>query len=634
MRSLLLLAAALLLAAPPVEAQVPTSLSAERLYKAASPAVFLIEVRDASGAPFAFGSAFMIPDGRLVTNAHVVEGGSAFLKTGAVALPLTLEKTDALRDLAVLRSTTPLDVRPLDLAPGVPEIGAQIFVIGNPRGLERSLSEGLISGRREHDGVELVQITAPISSGSSGGPVLDGEGRVVAVTVSTLRDAQNLNFAVPVGDLLSFLSDGTRSGFNDALVRLRTHLAARQSGDAWAAWNEQADRLIGAAAAEAVTADEYLALAAAASDLLRTQDRLEFADRALRLGTTDPDSARVLALDARSTQIVFDADLPLDSIRDIAELADRVVAARPASHQAFLYRAQILARIPERKADALASARRAVELARAQDVATVYTLAVAHGVAADAGAARDDDAAFAELTAADSVRPYHWAAHAQHLDDRGEASRAAEAYETAYRMSDGEVPSYACSAGRLRWVNEEQDRALAGLRACVEGYALAPSVDTADVAYAHRGIASILVGRGVYSTAESHARQALRLQPEDAWAALALAQSLLGQERYTEAATAAEEAIRLSDGRYSTMHFAAGSAYFESQEWSRCAAAFQKADQLDPQDVAAAYNTALCMARQGYYRDAAQWMETVLRRAPNRADRRDIEDMIRKWRGG
>lgn len=137
-----------------------------------------------------------------------------------------------------------------------------------------------------------------------------------------------------------------------------------------------------------------------------------------------------------------------------------------------------------------------------------------------------------------------------------------------------------------------------------------------------------------FTTAESHARQALALDPTDQWAANALAEALLALERYTEAAAAAERAIALSDGRHSTMHFNAVSAYFELRDWSRCVRAFQKAAELNPDEANSAYNVALCMARQGYYRDAAHWMEKVLQRYPDHPERLDIQAMIRRWRGG
>src|SRR5262249_16479607 len=77
------------------------------------------------------------------------------------------------------------------------EIGDQVFVIGNPLGLEGTLSQGIVSALRKLDQNSLIQITAPISSGSSGGPVLSIDGKVIGVAVATFVRGQNLNFAIP-----------------------------------------------------------------------------------------------------------------------------------------------------------------------------------------------------------------------------------------------------------------------------------------------------------------------------------------------------------------------------------------------------------------------------------------------------
>ena len=85
-------------------------------------------------------------------------------------------------------------------------IGAKVYAIGSPKGLEASLSEGIISGRREvAEGIWHLQTTTPISPGSSGGPLLDSTGQVVGVTTWTRRGGQNLNFAIPASQVLALL---------------------------------------------------------------------------------------------------------------------------------------------------------------------------------------------------------------------------------------------------------------------------------------------------------------------------------------------------------------------------------------------------------------------------------------------
>lgn len=78
----------------------------------------------------------------------------------------------------------------------VPEVGAPVVVVGHPRELTATVSDGIVAAvRHQSDGTGLLQVTAPISPGSSGGPILNLHGHVVGVTTGYLDDSQNLNFA-------------------------------------------------------------------------------------------------------------------------------------------------------------------------------------------------------------------------------------------------------------------------------------------------------------------------------------------------------------------------------------------------------------------------------------------------------
>jgi hypothetical protein len=79
----------------------------------------------------------------------------------------------------------------------LPEVGSRIYAIGSPNGLTGTISEGIVSSIRNMEGIEMIQITAPISPGSSGGPVLDNNGNVIGIAKGTFSSGQNLNFAVP-----------------------------------------------------------------------------------------------------------------------------------------------------------------------------------------------------------------------------------------------------------------------------------------------------------------------------------------------------------------------------------------------------------------------------------------------------
>jgi len=116
--------------------------------------------------------------------------------------------TDSDKDLALLKVSIS-GKHPLPLSSSRPIVGERVIAIGNPLGLESSVSEGIVSGiRRVSDDFELYQITTPLSPGNSGGPVLSSQGDVVGIATSTLEGGQNLNFAVPIVHLVNLWQKG------------------------------------------------------------------------------------------------------------------------------------------------------------------------------------------------------------------------------------------------------------------------------------------------------------------------------------------------------------------------------------------------------------------------------------------
>ena len=195
-----------LLAAAPAAAQNRADLPA--LIERVRPAVVQIRTFDAQGEPLGSGSGFYGPDGRVVTNAHVLQGAAraeVFDADGRLqGTTQFAEASSTTVDLAVLpRMGSPAVTLPLAASPA--RIGEGVVVIGSPLGLANTVSDGLVSGIRTEDGQQLLQISAPISRGSSGGPVLNGAGEVIGVAVSLLEGGQNLNFAVPASDVQAML---------------------------------------------------------------------------------------------------------------------------------------------------------------------------------------------------------------------------------------------------------------------------------------------------------------------------------------------------------------------------------------------------------------------------------------------
>lgn len=209
---------AALLAASPVaveslSAQDRRVLEPRDIAARAAPAVVGITALDAGGKPLGQGTGFAVSaDGVLVTNFHVIERATSLrveLASGAATGEVMLVGADPLHDVAVLQ----VEARtPRFLALGrdaLMEVGDRVYVMGNPLGMERTFSDGLLSARRTVDGASMLQVSAPISQGSSGGPVLDRSGEVVGVATATMTEGQNLNLATPVRYVRPLLAAGT-----------------------------------------------------------------------------------------------------------------------------------------------------------------------------------------------------------------------------------------------------------------------------------------------------------------------------------------------------------------------------------------------------------------------------------------
>ena len=187
--------------------------TAPEIAEKALAATVYLEMQDSKGVPLGFGSGFFVGDNLIATNYHVIEGaarGSAKL-VGRFST-YTIEgvtATDKTNDLALLKVTVS-GIKPLPLGNSSDvKIGETVYVAGNPRGLEGTFSNGIISSRRDPYTKERLQMTAPISPGSSGGPVLNSKGEVIGVSFMTLVGGQNLNFAIPSRYLTELLTKST-----------------------------------------------------------------------------------------------------------------------------------------------------------------------------------------------------------------------------------------------------------------------------------------------------------------------------------------------------------------------------------------------------------------------------------------
>lgn len=207
-------------------------LSAEEIYAQCSPAIFYIEVYNASGAATASGSGFFIDSqGTAVTNYHVIDGAySAKITvsdTGKIYDVLGVYDYSIDGDWAVLKiggtGFPYLDIG----APATVVGGATVYAIGSPLGLQNSISQGLISNTsRVVDDVTYIQTSAAISSGSSGGALLNKYGDVIGITSASYVDGQNLNLALPISIISGF---NTSSSVQLSTIAAETKVDCQQN---------------------------------------------------------------------------------------------------------------------------------------------------------------------------------------------------------------------------------------------------------------------------------------------------------------------------------------------------------------------------------------------------------------------
>jgi tetratricopeptide (TPR) repeat protein len=620
-------------------AQAPDANGGREIYKQNADSVFLLLAKSASGEFVAQGSGFLIKGQKIITNAHVANAGRIYLVLGAAKIPTKLESVDTYHDIAVLTTDVELTSLALSLAAQKANPGDTIYAIGNPQGLEKTISQGLVSGLREIDGRELVQLTAPISHGSSGGPVFNSNGEVMGIAVGSMADGQNLNFAVPVGSLRRLLENGTSTFETNALATLeetyRVQQAQKQDtyssedNSPWQVHQRQINKLLKQAVDEAGNDPKILTRVAQVSLSENTEISIEAAQRGINIKAS-PELEMILAK-AFTTNWIFTSN------KD--EKAKFLLAAEHAARAAISSSKAPTGEMYYTLADVLADTESYVEAQKNYKLALSANINprdedlqtnILRGLITSANGLSkptESEQWFQMLSSTGKASPWDWQAEGDRLYGQAKFSEAEHAYQKSAETG-GYYREWCYTALTASFVNDD-DTVLSAARNCINGGTGEKDSEKA-IAMAHTEIAQTLNKRGVYSEALAHAREALTLSPDDASSYDEMADSLFGLRRFEEVVTAAQQAIRLSDGKFAWMHFRLGSAYFELQNWDFAKQSFEKAAELNPKLSAAVYNVAVCYLRQGYYRDAAKWYEEYLRRNPNASDRSDVEATIRR----
>jgi TonB family protein len=171
--------------------------SPERIFEDASASIVIVDVLSASGEKIGHGSGVVVAAGTVVTNCHVTDEAT-FLqvrwKDKVHSAAFVYGHSN--QDLCIV-SAPDLKAPKVDLgAVQNVKIGSRVFAVGAPRGLELTMSDGIVSGLRHIDGTLVIQTNAAISPGSSGGGLFNEDAQLIGITTWLIRESQNLNFAL------------------------------------------------------------------------------------------------------------------------------------------------------------------------------------------------------------------------------------------------------------------------------------------------------------------------------------------------------------------------------------------------------------------------------------------------------
>jgi hypothetical protein len=183
------------------------------LIKKVEPSIVVILTYNKEGKNLGQGSGFFFnKEGDVITNSHVLQEASRAVIQTTEGREYSVKKVlveDKEGDLIRISVDIPREaVRPLPVTTRLPDVGERIIVIGTPLGLDKTVSDGIVSAVREIPAFgSIIQVTAPISPGSSGSPVINMKGEVIGIATFFVVAGQNLNFAIP-GERIAKLATG------------------------------------------------------------------------------------------------------------------------------------------------------------------------------------------------------------------------------------------------------------------------------------------------------------------------------------------------------------------------------------------------------------------------------------------
>ncbi len=262
------------------------ALTPDRVFDKVKDSVVVVKSMDAQGKMKGFGSGVLISADRVATNCHVVKGGASYqVGRGKQLVSATLYAEDGDKDICILDAKG-ITGQPAQLGKAANlKVGVPVYAVGAPQGLELSLSDGIVSQIRGGP-PPLIQTTAAVSPGSSGGGLFDGEGRLIGLTTLYLEGGQSLNFAMPVewiGEIKPGHKEVARG--RSQIEWLKRVLALSKLND----WQGLVDWCLKWTKSEPEDAEAWFHLGFAYSNIKRYNDAIEAYHQALRI---DPKNAR------------------------------------------------------------------------------------------------------------------------------------------------------------------------------------------------------------------------------------------------------------------------------------------------------------------------------------------------------
>ncbi len=245
---------------------------------------------NASGKATELGSGVKLPDGSVATNCHVLKDGNTYrVRYRGKVYPASLDKADWNRDVCSL-SVPGLPAPPVVVLGSTQtlQVGARVYAIGTPEGLQRTLSEGIVSSLRPVGGGSYIQTTAAISPGSSGGGLFDDHGRLLGLTSFFISKGQQLNFALPVEWIEALPQHPTpRVAAGTSEVYWIDRAMAIQSSKDWQGLRALAERWI---KAQPHSATAWFGLGEADDNLGQHAQAIEAYRQALQINPQDADA--------------------------------------------------------------------------------------------------------------------------------------------------------------------------------------------------------------------------------------------------------------------------------------------------------------------------------------------------------